>query len=168
MVVMRMKCQGAEHFGWFLAQSKYSINVAYIYWWTSFHSGPTHLHFCELCWRDPVRQLLSVEAFQEVWGFTVSKYLPRWPVKMAASVLAAHQEGLRLPVSKLLESDSLSRSLTELRVMVVTEVSLGATDMPQCSPWRDFLSWISSRRLKLWEAVCFCRKTSVPISKILP
>ena len=31
MVVMRMKCQGAKHFGWFLAQSKYSINVAYIY-----------------------------------------------------------------------------------------------------------------------------------------
>lgn len=58
-----------------------------------------------------------MEDFQEVWGFTVSKYLPRWPVRMAATVLAAHQEGLRLPVSKLLESDSLSRSLTELRVM---------------------------------------------------
>ena len=58
-----------------------------------------------------------MEAFQEVWGFTVSKYLPRWPVKMAATVLAAHQEGLRFPIRKLLESDSLSRSLTELRVM---------------------------------------------------
>lgn len=57
-----------------------------------------------------------MEAFQEVWDFTVSKYLPRWSVKMAATVLAAHQEGLRFRIRKLLESDSLARSLTELRV----------------------------------------------------
>lgn len=31
MVVVRMKCQCVKHFGWFLAQSKYSISVAYIY-----------------------------------------------------------------------------------------------------------------------------------------
>lgn len=60
---------------------------------------------------------------------------------------------------------SLTHCPLEWRMVI--EVSLGTTDMPQCSTWRDFVSWISSRQLKLREVVCFCRKISTPISKIL-
>lgn len=59
-------------------------------------------------------------------------------------------------------------TVCSLEWWVVIEVSLGTTDMPQCSTWRDLVSWISSRQLKLREVVCFCRKISTPISKILP
>lgn len=62
------------------------------------HTGPTHLQSREQCRREPGRQLLSTEAFHEVWDSTVNKFRPSWPVKIAAIVWAAHQEGRASPV----------------------------------------------------------------------
>lgn len=64
----------------------------------AFHTGPTHLQSREQCRREPGRQLLSTEAFHEVWDSAVNKFRPSWPVKIAAIVLAAHQEGRTSPI----------------------------------------------------------------------
>lgn len=98
-------------------------------------------------------------------GILVDRNRPSWPVRMAATMLAAHWEGLRFPckTTGVCMTHSLPPAVSD-----DDGSQPGATDMPWYYTPRDSVSWISTTQLKSWEALCSCRKLSTSISKIPP